>query len=145
MNTECTTEAHQIEAAATTGAAGETVGSTRTPQDPRPHRRTTRAHRQVRHPEPPRGADPVRHRGAAHRRDPDTPFTNTRAERDIRMVTVRQTVSGCVRTPCHAEAHCRISSSLQSMAHQGPNPLTAIQIALNGTAATMIKQEKGGE
>ncbi len=27
----------------------------------------------------------------------------------------------------------------------GDNPLTAIQIALNGTAATMIKKEKGGE
>ncbi len=61
------------------------------------------------------------------------------------MVTVRQTVSGGVRTPRHAEAHCRISSSLQSMAHQGSNPPAAIQIALNGTAAEMIKQEKGGE
>ncbi len=29
------------------------------------------------------------------------------------------------------------------MAHQGSNPLTAIQIALNGAAAEMIKQEKG--
>ncbi len=90
-----------------------------------------------------RDADPVRHRGAAHRRDPDTPFTHTRAERDIRMAKVKQTVSGCFRTLRHAEAHCRISSSLQSMAHQGSNPLTAIQIALNGTAADMIKQEKG--
>ncbi len=78
-------------------------------------------------------------------RDPDTPFTNTRAERDIRMAKVKQKVSGCFRTLRHAEAHCRISSYLQSMAHQGYNPLTAIQIALNGTASTMIKQEKGGE
>ncbi len=76
-------------------------------------------------------------------RDPDTPFTNTRSERDICMDKVKQTVSGCFRTLRHAQAHCRISSSLQSMAHQGYNPLTAIQIALNGTAATMIKQERG--
>ncbi len=74
---------------------------------------------------------------------PDTPFTNTRAERNIRMAKVKHTVSGCFRTLRHAQAHCRISSYLQSMAHQGYNPLTAIQIALNGTAATMIKQEKG--
>ncbi len=66
-----------------------------------------------------------------------------RAERDIRMAKVRQKVSGCFRTLRHAEAHCRISSYLQSMAYQGYNPLTAIQIALNGTAATMIEQEKG--
>ncbi len=67
------------------------------------------------------------------------------AEGDIRMAKVRQKVSGCFRTLRHAGAHCRISSHLQSMAHQGSNPLTAIQIALNGDAATMIKQEKGGE
>ncbi len=87
----------------------------------------------------------MRHRGAAHRRDPDTPFTNNRAERDIRMAKVKHTVSGCFRTLRHAQAHCRISSYLQSMAHQGSNPLTAIHIVLNGTAADMIKQEKGGE
>ncbi len=61
------------------------------------------------------------------------------------MAKARQTVSGCFRTLRHAQAHCRISSSLRSMAHQGTNPLTAIQIALNGTAATMIKKEKGGK
>ncbi len=59
------------------------------------------------------------------------------------MAKVKQKVSGCFRTLRHAEAHCRISSSLRSMAHQGTNPLTAIQIALNGTAADMIRQEKG--
>ena len=70
------------------------------------------------------------------------------------MAKVRQKVSGCFRTLTHAEAYCRISSYLQSMAHQGYNPLTAIQIALNGNAAEMIEspaketppnQEQGGE
>ena len=72
-------------------------------------------------------------------RDPDVPFTNNRAERDIRMAKVKQKVSGCFRTLRHAEAHCRISSYLQSMALQGYNPLAAIQIALNGNAAEMIE------
>ena len=70
-------------------------------------------------------------------RDPDVPFTNNRAERDIRMAKVKQKVSGCFRTPKYAAAYCRISSYLQSMAYQGCNPLSAIQIALNGNAATM--------
>jgi len=87
-------------------------------------------------------------------RDPDVPFTNNRAERDIRMAKVRQKVSGCFRTIRHAEAYRRISSCLQSMAHQGYNPLAAIQIALNGNAANMMEspaqesptdQETGGE
>ena len=72
-------------------------------------------------------------------RDPDVPFTNNRAERDIRMAKVKQKVSGCFRTVRHAQAHCRISSYLQSMACQSYNPLTAIQIALNGNAAAMIE------
>lgn len=73
-------------------------------------------------------------------REPDVPFTNNRAERDIRMAKVKQKVSGCFRTPQYAAAHCRISSYLQSMALQGHNPLAAIQIALNGNAANIIEQ-----
>ena len=89
-------------------------------------------------------------------RDPDVPFTNNRAERDIRMAKVKQKIAGCFRTPRYAAAWCRISSYLQSMALQGYNPLTAIEIALNGNAATMVEkpsknntpdqdQKQGGE
>jgi transposase len=63
---------------------------------------------------------------------PHVPFTNNRAERDLRMSKVKQKVSGCFRTPQHAEAYCRISSYLQTMANQGYNPLVAIQMALSG-------------
>ncbi len=58
--------------------------------------------------------------------------------RDIRMAKAEQKVSGCFRNPEYAAAHCRISGYPQSMAHQGHNPLSAIQIALNGNAATMV-------
>ena len=50
------------------------------------------------------------------------------------MAKVKQKVSGCFRTRKYAEAYCRISSYLQSMANQGYNPLVAIQIALAGRA-----------
>ena len=56
------------------------------------------------------------------------------------MAKVRQKVSGCFRTLRHAEAHCRISSYLQSMALLGYNPIAAIQIVLNGNAADMVEQ-----
>ena len=65
---------------------------------------------------------------------PDVAFTNNRAERDLRMAKVKPKVSGCFRTRKYAEAYCRISSYLQSMANQGYNPLVAIQIALAGRA-----------
>ena len=63
---------------------------------------------------------------------PHVPFTNNRAERDLRMSKVKQKVSGCFRTRQYAEAYCRISSYLQTMANRGYNPLVAIQMALSG-------------
>jgi transposase len=59
-------------------------------------------------------------------------FTNNRAERDLRMSKVKQKVSGCFRKREYAEAYCRISSYLQTMANRGYNPLVAIQMALFG-------------
>ena len=62
-------------------------------------------------------------------------FTNNRAERDLRMAKVKQKVSGCFRTELYANAYCRISSYLQTMANKGHNPLIAIQMALAGKSA----------
>ncbi len=70
--------------------------------------------------------------------------THLMAARMVPLTRAAQTLKALTGRAV-AEAHCRISSYLQSMAHQGYNPLTAIQIVLNGTAADMIKQEKGGE
>lgn len=66
-------------------------------------------------------------------KQPYVPFTNNRAERDLRMAKVKQKVSGCFRSKLYANAYCRISSYLQTMACQGVNPLVAIQMALAGT------------
>ena len=71
--------------------------------------------------------------------DPHVSFTNNAGERKIRMAKVKMKVSGCFRTRHHAEAWCRISSYLSSMAALGYNPLVAIQIALAGKAADTIK------
>lgn len=60
------------------------------------------------------------------------PFTNNRAERDLRMTKVKQKVSGCFRTEKYARAYCRISSYLQTMKNKDINPLIAINMALCG-------------
>ena len=65
-------------------------------------------------------------------KDAYVPFTNNRAEQDLRMAKVKQKVSGCFRNQVYAQAYCRISSYLQTMAHAGHNPLLAIQMALAG-------------
>ena len=67
-------------------------------------------------------------------KDADIPFTNNRAERDLRMSKVKQKVSGCFRSEQYAQAYCRISSDIQTMSNNGYNPLLAIQMALNGDA-----------
>lgn len=58
------------------------------------------------------------------------PFTNNRAERDLRMGKVKQKVSGCFRVEKYAQAYCRISSYLQTMQNKGINPLVAVSMAL---------------
>ena len=74
-------------------------------------------------------------------REPHVAFTNNRAERDLRMAKVKQKVSGCFRTAHYANAYCRISSYLQTMANKGVNPHIAIQMALSG----QLESAPGGE
>ena len=65
-------------------------------------------------------------------KEPHIAFTNNRAERDLRMAKVKQKVSECFRSIEFAQAYCRISSYLQTMANKGVNPMIAIQMALAG-------------
>ena len=71
--------------------------------------------------------------------DPDVSFTKNTGEQKIRMSKVKIKVLGCFRTEHYAHAWCRITSYLDSMGALGYNPLVAIQIALAGNAADMIK------
>ena len=115
-------------------------GRARAAADSTSAKRPTRPRRQVRCPQPVGADEEVRKRRALVRQQPDVAFTNNRAERDLRMAKVKQKVSGCFRTRKYAEAYCRISSYLQSMANQGYNPLVAIQIALAGRAVDNLPE-----
>ena len=65
--------------------------------------------------------------------DERVPFTNNQAEQDIRMIKVRQKISGSFRTLRGAHIFCRIRSYISTCRKQGRNIWEAIQMAVLGT------------
>jgi hypothetical protein len=60
------------------------------------------------------------------------PADNNGSERDIRMIKLRQKVSGCQRTLLGAEQFCAIRSYLSTAAKHGMNFFDALVILANG-------------
>ena len=64
--------------------------------------------------------------------DPQVPFTNNQGEQDIRMIKVKQKISGCFRTLPGAQTFARIRGYLSTCRKQGRDLWDACHLLVIG-------------
>jgi transposase len=67
------------------------------------------------------------------------PFDNNLAERDLRMIKLRQKISGGFRTLTGAEAFCCVRGYLSTLRKQGKNVLSALESVFRGTPQAIVE------